>query len=849
MAIDDMDDDLPDGTEIHEIDDDQEIEDTPDGGAIVRLDEDEGPPDTAFYDNLADVLPENTLNSLATQYLELIERDKEARKKRDEQYEEGIRRTGLGNDAPGGAQFQGATKVVHPMLTEVCVDFSSRSIKELYPADGPVKTKILGKADKKRMAKAERKADFMNWQLTTQCQGFRAELEQLLTQVPLAGAGYMKVTWDEERNRPDFLFIPIDDIYLPYAATNFYTAQRKTHVQYLTKLGYERCVRKGMYRDIDLISPGSVPEGSDAQKANDKVEGREDSAYNEDGLRTVFEIETWIDLEGDDPEAEGAAPYILTVDKTTTKVCALYRNWDEDDASKEPFENIVEFPFVPWRGAYPIGITHMIGGLSATATGAMRALLDSAHIANSQTLLKLKGGSRGGQSLNIQPTEVVEIEGALTTDDIRKTVMALPFNQPSAVLLQLLGMVVDTAKGVVRTTLDDLPDANENTPVGTTLARIEQGTVVFSAIHGRLHDAFGRVMRVLHRLNGMYLDDVDEKEAIGEVIATRGDFSGPMDIVPVSDPNIFSEAQRFAQTQAVAQRAQIVPQLYNARAVEERILTTLKVPDPQSLLAPSTTPSEENAVSENVKASLGRPITAFPEQDHIAHLKTHLAFMQSPVLGASQLIAPTFLPGMMNHIKEHIVLWYADEAFEQASQAYGHELETDMEEIDNKADKRALDKMIAEASLNVVQTADAGFASLPPIIQKAMAMMASYQPQPQDPAAAAAMADIAMREKLGEGKLSIEQQKLQLQQGQGAAEAQRAEIEARGEAERTEKEEAGETMRAMLKIKAEQERTDVEEEGDTRRNSEDNATAIQLAEMDIAAGKHAGKSLNVDPGP
>ena len=259
------------------------------------------------------------------------------------------------------------------------------------------------------------------------------------------------------------------------------------------------------------------------------------------------------------------APYIITIDKLSRKVLSVYRNWDELDESKEELQWFVEFPFVPWRGAYPIGLPHMIGGISAAATGALRALLDSAHISNSQTMLKLKGGTRGGQTLEIQPTQVLEIEGGLNVDDVRKLAMPLPYNPPSAVLLQLLGVLVDAGKGVVRTTLEDLADSNSNTPVGTTLARIEQGMTVFSAIHGRLHDAMGRMLRILHRLNGMYLDDENIEAELGEELATRADFDGPMDVVPVSDPNIFSEAQRYAQVQAVAQRAAALPQLYNLR--------------------------------------------------------------------------------------------------------------------------------------------------------------------------------------------------------------------------------------------------------------------------------------------
>jgi len=844
---------LPEGETVEMDEGDMpDVEDTEDGGALVTVDEETKPGDGEFYANLAETLPEPDLKKIASSYLELVSRDREARKKRDEQYEEGIRRTGLGDDAPGGAQFQGASRVVHPMLTEVCVDFSSRAIKELFPANGPVKTAVVGKLTKERAAKASRISDYMNWQLTTQSQNFRSELEQLLTQVPLGGAQYMKVTWNEAKNRPEFLFVAIDDLYLPYAATNFYSAQRKTHVQYLTTLDYEARVKSGMYRDVDLVAPGQAPEGSEAEQANNKIEGREETSYNEDGLRTVFEIYAICEIEDD----VGAAPYIITVDKSTSTVLSIYRNWDEDDDSLEEQQWIVEFPFVPWRGAYPIGIVHMIGGLAAASTGALRALMDSAHISNSQTMLKLKGGSRGGQSLNIQPTQVEEIEGGLNVDDVRKIAMPLPFNPPSAVLYQLLGFLVDAGKGVVRTTMDEVADSNQNVPVGTTLAKMEQGMVVFSAIHARLHSAMGRMLGILHRLNGLYLDDKAEVKEIGSEMVSRADFSGPMDVVPVSDPNIFSEAQRFAQVQAVAQRSQMLPQLYDLRKVEERILETLKIPDASGLLLPRQTPTNTNAVEENVKASLGRPVVAFPDQDHVAHLKTHLAYILSPALGMSQLIAPSLLPIMLNHIKEHVVFWYAEEVYRTANDTADFDIEKAMKELNDKETRQAFDQMLAEASLNVALQAEKAFASLPAVITQATQMLQQLAPPPpQDPSVAAAMADIQMRGQVEQAKAQLEGQKLQLaaQQEQSKMALEQAKMQS------AQQEAAARSQLEQAKMQSDMQFEQMREQNnDTAKaaeiqakiamNNADNQTAKELAEMEIANQTNVASNLNPNPG-
>lgn len=851
MNEDDMlpEDELPEG-EMVEIDDVEEsdVEDTEDGGAIVTLDEDAPPKgEDAFYDNLAETMPDSDLSSLSSKFLELISKDKEARKKRDEQYEEGIRRTGLGDDAPGGAQFNGASKVVHPMMTEACIDFASRAIKELLPPQGPAKDMIEGEVTLKKIQKAKRKTAMMNWQLTVQSQEFRSELEQLLTQVPLGGAQYLKLSWDEARNRPGFLAVMIDDMYLPFAATNFYTAQRKTHVQYLTQLDYEERVKSGMYRDVDLTPPGLEPERSAADVANDKIEGRTDTSYNEDGLRTVFECHVIADIEGD-----GNAPYIITIDKPSGKVLAIYRNWDMEDESREALDWFVEFPFIPWRGAYPIGLPHMIGGLSAAATGALRALMDSAHIQNVPTMLKLKGGTRGGQSLNIQPTQVEEIEGGLNVDDVRKLAMPIPFNPPSPTLFQLLGFVVDAGKGVVRTSMDNLADQNPNAPVGTTLALIQEGMTVFSSIHARLHNAMGKTLRILHRLNAMYLDDEDTKQEVGEELATRADFNGPMDVVPVSDPAIFSESQRFAQVQAVSQRAATLPQLYNLRKVEERLLETLRVPNPKELLNPPVEPKQQNAVNENVTATMGKPVTAFPEQDHIAHLKTHLAYMTSPMFGGNQLIAPAYLPVMLDHIKQHMALWYAATVVDLAEETSGIDISEDMKTLKDPEAKRAFDRMLAEASLNVVGEAGNIFEALPPVIAQAMQLMQQLAPQPpQDPRTAIEGQKLQAQAQRDQAQMQLEGQKMQGQmqlEGQKmAAQAQQDQIEAQLQAQKLQIEQQLEQM----KQDREDARKSAEINARLTMNAQDNQTAMQLAQAEIMSGERIAVSTGtgINPNP
>ena len=748
------------GTEVDmDPDVDTGIEEHDDGSATVTLDEPDLAQNAEFYANLAEDMSNSDMMTISSQLLEFIERDKEARSLRDKQYEEGLRRTGLGDDAPGGADFQGASKVVHPMLTEACVDFSSRVIKEIFPSGGPVKEFIPGEVTQAKREKAQRKQKFMNWQLTQQMVEFRPELEQLTTQIPLGGAQYMKMVWDEQRNRPMSIFVPIDDVYLPYSATSFYTAERKTHVQYLTRLEFEKRVGTGMYREISLVSP-QEPELTGPAKANNKIEGKEQNSYNEDGMRTVFEIACWLDFE----DNFGLAPYLVTIDHTTKEVLAIFRNWDPDDEQQEELVHMIEWPFVPWRGAYPIGLPHMIGSLSAAATGSLRALLDSAHINNFPGMLKLKGGSRGGQSDRIEPTQVTEIEGGVGVDDVRKIAMPVPFNPPNPVLYQLLGFVTEAARGVVRTTYDKLADQNPNVPVGTTLAMIEQGMTVFSAIHARLHYAMGMTLKVLHRLNSKHIDDDYIQRVTGEEMCKAKDFLGVMDVIPVSDPNIFSDVQRSAQMQAVVQRAAAAPALYDARAVEERFLEGMKIPDFKSLMAKKPEPVELNAVNENLALTLGRPVAAFPMQDHLAHLQVHLDYLKSPIFGMSQLIGPVYIPGVLQHIKEHMAYWYSLYIYEQTSNVVGIPLDHFLGGKDEQISAE-LDRTLAMASQRFMPDIQQSLQGIPPIIQAAQQFLQQFQPpKPQDPT------QVLMAET--QRKAQYDQAKLQLDQARVSRETQ-----------------------------------------------------------------------------
>ena len=633
-----------------------EMEEQDDGSAIVTIED--GPEfNPEFYDNLADSIDPSELSTLAFRYLDLLETDKEARSLRDKQYEEGIRRTGMGNDAPGGATFMGASKVVHPAMAEGCVDFASRAIKEMFPPDGPVKTKILGKMDDLKSAKSERKRDYLNWQITDQIEEFKDEQEQLLTQLPLGGSQYFKLWFDEQKKRPCVEFLPIDRVILPFAATNFYTAQRAAEVHEITQYEFERRIRTGMYRDVNYVKASGTLDQNKVEQANNKIEGKQ-FEDNKDGLRKVYHIYCYLELEDDKKTKGEHAPYILMVDELDNQVVGLYRNWEEVDKTRTKLDWVVEFKFIPWRGAYAIGLPHLIGGLSAALTGALRALLDTAHLNNSATMLTLKGAKISGQSQQVDVTQIIEIEGAPGVQDIRQIAMPMPFNPPSPVLFELLGWLDTAAKGVVTSSEEKIADINSNAPVGTTQALIEQGAAVFSSIHARMHDSQARVLKILCRLNRWHFDEMKKGDVVADLEITREDFDKNTDVVPVSDPHIFSETQRMAQNQAVLALAEKHPEQFNISAVLSRMLKQMKVPNINELMKDVPAPEQRTSADENAALLIGQPAYAYLQQDHIAHIQDHLQFALNPFLGQSPFADPNYLNNLIEHLKQHMTLWY-----------------------------------------------------------------------------------------------------------------------------------------------------------------------------------------------
>jgi len=489
----------------------------------------------------------------------------------------------------------------------------------------------------------------------------------------------------------------------------------------------------------------------------------------------------------------------------------------------------------------------MIGSLSGAATGALRALLDTAHMNNIPTLLRLKGANFSGQSKELRVAAVTEIEGGIAGDDIRKLIMPVPFNEPSPVLLELLGVVDSLGKGIVQTTFEKLGEQSTQMPVGTTLALIEEGMTVFSAIHLRMFQAMNMVLKIMCRINRMYLEEEELKDDVGVTLAYRKDFDPPHDVMPVADPEIFSDVQRMAQLQVVADRAAAMPEVYNVKEVEKRILERTKIPNPDELLLPDDTPEEQNAVNENAAMSLGRPVAAFPDQNHLAHLQVHLDYATSPLLGMNPLIAQRFIPMLMGHLVEHIAFYYVEYNVDllQASTGMADEQLSQMLKLRDPEVRKEMDKNLALQSQEVVPAVTQVLAGIQPIIQQLQQTMQEMEPEePQPPVDPNAMAAIEQEREADTARDERERERTQLTlvdkrearehekemtfMELDAEERQKALDAARDEATKAQ-EYAARLEELMEREHAEDERTDKEIASREEINADDNLTALQIA--------------------
>lgn len=713
-------------------------------------------PDTKFHDNLIPMLRETDfdISGLAADLQEYIDFDKKAREERDKLYAEGLKRTGLSGEVVGGsADFDGASKVVHPMLAQASVDFQSRVIKELFPAAGPVKTNIVDSLEFDKLDRAERKRKFLNWQLTSQSgkqaiTEYRPELERLTAQLPMGGSQYTKLYHDGQRIRAETIYV--DRMLLPFDTADFYSASRQTHWQQLSRTTFERRVASGLYAEPRVkIDPSNIEEQSRAQVVSDKIEGRDDDqSYNIDGLRDVYETQLELEIAQDKASGGARVPYVVVYDEATRDVISIRRNWLEGDEDHAKLDWFVDWTFIPWRGAYGLGLYQLIGSLSIAGTGAINALLDAALANTIPCGVRMKTNTPG-QTVAPAFGEFVEVEFPPNVDDIRKVAMPLPFNQPSPVLFQLLEWLTQQAQQVVSTAEERIADASSTMPVGTALALIEQGSQIFSAIHNRCHHSQAKALSIICRLNSQYLDEKNIAEELGDLKITRQDFLTSHDIQPVSDPNIFSEGQRYAQNQALLQLSSDARVKYNINEIHRRLLKTLKIDNIDAVLPAIPQPKLLDPVSENVAVTQGMPIAAFPQQSHMAHMVTHLSFAVSPLFGGGLLLGPAVVGPLLEHVKQHLTFYYL-EAMKTSTQAMMALGQPESEET------------AAAAALSMLQEVQQELAPIMQMIQQAQMLAQQFAPQaPADPKAQA-----LLQASLAETKRKETRDKAELEQAQ-----------------------------------------------------------------------------------
>jgi len=617
--------------------------------------------ESQFDENLAETIDQRILDRIASELLTCYQNDKSSRSDWERRYKEGLKTL----DVEGGLEeneeeraTRGLSTVVHPMIAEAATQFNARAITELYPSGGPVKTVIIGEQNEELENQARRVKDFMNFQITQQMPEYFPELDQMLFHLPLVGQTFKKVWWDANLNRQRSIFVKAEDFVVSPESEDLITSNRYTHVIRIPKNEYNKYVKNGYYLPIKSQQEVDETYNDDTVGEIEGVDRFGDDAT--DQMVTLLEMHVYqsFDEPSEQNENEVALPYIVTVDADSEKIVSVRRNWFEQDEEKNKRNWFVSYKFLPGLGFYGFGLYHLIGGLGKAATGALRALLDSASFANMQGGFKLKGRVNGGD-IEVNPGEFVDLDA--TVDDINKSIMPLPFKEPSGTLFQLLGFVINAGQRFAATADLQVGDVNPNAPVGSTVALIEQGSKSFSAIHKRLHHSQGEEFKLIALLNTEHLPDSFEFNSTdGSNLVYAADFDKRIDVVPVSDPNIFSTAQRIAQAQAVLQMANSAPELHDIYEAYKRMYEAIRIPNIDEILKEPKLAPRLDPIDENLSVMYGKPIKAFPEQDHQSHIDVHLQFMQDPSLAGNPVTQQSIGPVLTAHIAEHIALLYRE---------------------------------------------------------------------------------------------------------------------------------------------------------------------------------------------
>lgn len=652
-----------------------------------------------FDDNLAEYMDQSAMQSLAGDLAAVVDQDKASRKDWEKAYTEGLKLLGLQYEERT-EPWNGASGVFHPMITEAVVRFQSETITEMFPAAGPVRTKIVGKETPDKKDAALRVQEDMNYELTEVMREFRPEQERMLWSLPATGSAFKKVYYDPNLGRQVSMFVPAEDIILPYGTTDMDTCYRLTHVMRKTENEIKKLQQAGFYLDCELGE--ATKEQTDIQKAKDKETGFSDI---DDDRYTILEIHADLDLQGyEDTDGDGeetgiALPYVVTMVKGTNDILAIRRNWKEDDDLRLKRQHFVHYQYIPGFGAYGFGLFHLIGGFAKSATSIMRQLVDAGTLSNLPGGLKSRGLRIKGDDTPIAPGEWRDVD--VGSGNMRDSILPLPYKEPSAVLAGLLDKIVEEGRRFAATADMKVSDMSSQAPVGTTLALLERQLKVMTAVQARLHYAFKQELRLLAAIIRDYTDpDYEFQPEEGSRTAKQSDYSA-CDIIPVSDPNAATMSQRVVQYQAVIQMAQMAPDIYDLPQLHRNMLEVLGIKNAEKLIPLEDDMKPTDPVSENQEVLKCAPVKAFQYQDHEAHIKVHMAMIQDPMI--QQLIgqnpkAPQMQAALMAHIAEHTGFAYRQKIEQQLGMALPPEDKKLPIEVE-----LALSNMMAQAANQVLQ--------------------------------------------------------------------------------------------------------------------------------------------------
>jgi hypothetical protein len=663
-----------------------DVKENEDGSVDVSLDPAQVNPgeDEGHFANLAELLPDNVLAPIGSELSSNYEEYKSSRKDWERSYISGLDLLGFKYESKT-EPFKGASGATHPVLAEAVTAFQSLAYKELLPASGPVRTQIVGKITPEREQQAARVKDFMNYQIMDQMTEYEAEFDQMLFYLPLSGSAFKKVYYDEIMQRAVSKFIPADDLVVPYTATSLEDAESIIHVVKMSENELRKQQVGTFYRDIEL-NPSYATE-TESQKKERELEGT--AKGKDERIFTLFECHVNLDIDGfNDVDAEGLPtgiklPYVVTIEEGSREVLSIRRNYEIGDPLRKKIDYFVHFKFLPGLGFYGFGLIHMIGGLSRTATSALRSLLDAGTLSNLPAGFKMRGIKMRDENQSIQPGEFRDVDAP--GGNLKDAFMTLPFKEPSQTLLSLMGVVVTAGQRFASIADLQVGDGNQQAAVGTTVAMLERGSRTMSAIHKRLYASMKKEFSLLARVFKLYLPPIYPYDIVGGQKQVKSlDFDDRVDIVPVADPNIFSQTQRISLAQTEMQLASSNPQMHNQYQVYRNMYEALGVKDIDSILIRPPTPTPKDPALEHIDALGGKPFQAFPGQDHRSHITSHLNFLETNMVKNAPVVGAAIQKNILEHLslmaQEQIELEFRDELPQLAQMMQGAQQNPQMQQ-------------------------------------------------------------------------------------------------------------------------------------------------------------------------